>query len=747
MTEISNNITVGQIFYGSVSGYQDYEILAASSPVGPDELDLVEEFSNVGGKVKVRPDAPPPIICFYPLNSDKSRWAYAKTFFLGMNRRGNDYLCHVLTFDRAVLDATRWDIFLFDPAFRETKPEKNAPIEPLCFSPEFLENKSRRHLGSTAEGDFPPRAIAGVFRELSRAPDSPLLIEVDEMTEGEALCRSVFSFLPPEDRQACSFCSSYSYTRHLPFDIAAFTPPDGSLIQRYQEGAPMPMSLNDLAVPPETPDVFNTWVETESSTPVPPLRKLSVLARPEEGEYLARYHAAASPGGLNFKETPSMTRWLYSVCMDRGNTNYSMVKAFRRHSIAAHLISMVGESLHHPEGLSHIHRTCSRFHGLAETSGWFSGLLTYLSDHIINRNHMTTPALSAGIALALFPPPSLKEEVPPEFSDTFLQGSGVTARWLPLLIRNAHETVSRDLLVHWFRGWREHDGEEMTADLSGWMRATHQAWGEKTASPLFRTILSALSGCAPEKPSRERTDWFVKILRATESFYPNTVPPEEMSGLLFQEGVFHSVGIRFLRKVSCSLVEHSAPLVSKALEATTSHQPEIVELFLDICLARFLDQRRKEPDWDYSRSSNFLAQAATIAASVASSPQLMEANATRDRLTWLMWTISRHEATRPPDAPLPVALGKMIGKTMSCLLLAPPKHHSDIALWAAYSLLKKNGGYHFFPTSRLYMKFRSRVVTDAGRKKQRYPESYRCTLIRLTFFDRIHIRNNETRTP
>jgi hypothetical protein len=230
--------------YGSETGLGDYRILATSPRFRERLRARVEYYSNLEWSAVA--GAFVPTFSFYSLGD--RLWAFARTVYLGPTVRGSEYLVHTLVLDGPSLAQIEYRPFALAAEFSSQKPAR--PLPSLTFNGSVV-NFSKK---------LPNPVIAASLRALSRGP---LYLRADP-GDAEQICRDIHESLPPTDRMRATFCTRYSYGRHLDYQLSAFVAADEERLRAQTSNATI------VAHPPPsaaTPDLFDRWMREVCSEP------------------------------------------------------------------------------------------------------------------------------------------------------------------------------------------------------------------------------------------------------------------------------------------------------------------------------------------------------------------------------------------------------------------------------------------------------------------------------------------------
>ncbi len=223
---MSRELVLDQAFYGSFSGRDNFGILSASQGISAGEGRRIVERSGLSGRLQVEnPPPPAPIYAFYPV---EERFAFARTIFLGMKDRGNDYLVHVLIFPEVLLDAIRADIFLLKDFFSAKKPSPDETPARIVLPAGEASGFAEKPLLSGAAGGLAPGLLERLLSGLEAAGERTLIAQVRDLALGADLCQALFSALPPDDRKQLFFSSGCSFQVALPYRLLFVEEPDAA---------------------------------------------------------------------------------------------------------------------------------------------------------------------------------------------------------------------------------------------------------------------------------------------------------------------------------------------------------------------------------------------------------------------------------------------------------------------------------------------------------------------------------------
>ncbi|MDP9121787.1 MAG: hypothetical protein M3O15_10565, partial [Acidobacteriota bacterium] len=440
---------IDHAFYGSWSGHGIFEILACSKGITKDDKDVILQYSNLGGTVQTAA-SPSPIYCFYELDRTRLRWAFSRTVFLGAGGRGNDYLAHVLLLGPEVVAALRGDVFLLEGLFASDKPyPPTAAFLPQLELDPTLKAAARARCGSAREAGFPTDRLASILGVLAR---QPLALPAEDGRRGTALCRSVLSVLPPDDRARLSFCSTFAVPRGVSFRLVAYNEGDIALVSRYLARFDPQAAVHAAASTGRTP--FHRWMELVERG-IDPLQGISLLERPDECTGLAACLLdwlawSGAESGPSPRERARRQGWpLLEVVNDSRNRDLEQVGLVRIDALLESIEEQVRAAL---AGRSiTLSDIC---HAARERDPDSTVADPLLAAAALHAHRGDRAALTTAVTVALLVPaePRLDRIYRPE-GGGILNGPEHAARWIAEL-HESNPAVCRELLTAWFSHWR-----------------------------------------------------------------------------------------------------------------------------------------------------------------------------------------------------------------------------------------------------------------------------------------------------
>jgi hypothetical protein len=576
---------IEQAFYGSWSGYEHFEILARSAGLTRQDADRISHYSDLGGSAQTDED-PHPIYCSYEL--DGGTWAFSRTTFLGMAKRGNDYLVHILILDPPAMEAVRGDLFLLEDRFESLKPTKGQPIPAIEIGPAAMA-AAHAPCGSGRDEGFSTPLLAGILGALAAAT---LALPAEDGRRGAALCRSVLSVLPPNDRAQLSFCSTFAHPRGIRFRLVAYRPVDGGLIARYLAGfdpAAAVHAAGSAAAPP-----FRRWMEMVERG-IDPLFGLSLLARPEECvgvaarflEWLDWQGQARGPSPQTLAQREGLP--LLAVVNDPRNRELSQVGLVQidatlrdHHEQVSAILRGSGETI---EGACRSLR--DRDPGGAVTER----LLAAAERAAADRQLEAVIAVMA-IAILVARPPRLERIYGPAGGALF-DGPDQTADWI-LELHDRSPSICLDLLTAWLGRWAEENGQQCLAASGQILRQLGRKAvpGVQGAALL---MLAALETATPASDSERRTAWLLALLREVRPRAGELFPLAFAARLATNTGLLPRLAAAEIRDLAEPLAATFPQQIGEQLDWESLASPALAR-FLEVC-SRGLEGPPGPPGW------------------------------------------------------------------------------------------------------------------------------------------------------
>ncbi len=514
----SSDFRLDQAIYGSRSGDRDYRLLAASPGVCRAERDLLEQHANLGGTALTAATVEP-IYAAFPLDASRGRHAFLRATVLGRGARGNEYLAHALILSRVLFETLRGDLFLLADAgwFSDAKPEGDdlpAPeVEPARF-----EVASRRPCGVDRPAGIELDALAPF---LSALLAGPLAVPVADGALAVAVCRSVLSTVPPEDRAALSFTSRFCQPRALPYRFAAFVPDDRALAERFLRGAVRPLGADiqgDAASEP-----IREWLAA-AAVGIEPVSGLSLLADPAGAIARVRFLQALPEDG-----EPGPSPGLVEETLRRADARDVEIARHPANAALPRLGGLVVGLLAH--GLEQSARAAL---DAGDPAGLFAesekSIATVdpgdLVAELAGQGGLAARTARIAVALAARDADLLRAV------GTFARGDGPT--WIERLLVSA-PGFALPFLTSYFSALREADGPAALPSILGSLASF-------PVDVALQPALAAVERAAPSGPAGERRAWFLAYLHLLRKDLGTRVPSALAARIAGQEGLLDSMG-------------------------------------------------------------------------------------------------------------------------------------------------------------------------------------------------------------
>jgi hypothetical protein len=491
---------IGQAFYGSFSGYHDYRILAASPAVESgftrEEREIISLRSNLGGSAQTAPSFAP-FFTFYELGRQR-RWAFSRTVWLGRGSRGNDYLAHVLALDSEVMEALRGDPFLLLGCglFREEKPRGEETLKPLSAPLREIEAKADLPCGAGLDPRIEGMLAAGFLRAVARGT---LAVPLDDGEAAAALCRSIVSLLPPDDRENLSFCSRFSLPRRTPFRLAVYAAEDAPLVERY-------LDATSPAAAPGSGDSFSEWVAACQTREIEPFYGIS-LVKGSAAEMLKIVQKL--PRGESL--TPAEEERLEPIVLDRRNRWLPSVQRLILPLAWKAVRSRVDKVLSAGSHLASLEEACRQTWSY-DSDGRFLETKIAAAASQRGSGEFDLVEVTAVLAMAvLIPDKAMPERIlaTATAESPALFRSSQLASWT-LAMSGMNREACKGLLTSWFVAWFRSNGPEVLQPvLAELQRLKDQGQNAPVAA---MTAFSALWDVKPED-ERMRTEWRTGLLQ------------------------------------------------------------------------------------------------------------------------------------------------------------------------------------------------------------------------------------------
>ena len=517
----SSVLEIGQAFYGSFSGYRDYDILAASpaaeSGFRRDEREIVSLRSNLGGSAQTAASFAP-IYTFYELPQRKEAnrqhlWVFSRTVWLGRGPRGNDYLAHVLALDKKVMDQLRGDPFLLleceqttkdlmekkGPVFSTEKPLNDERLQPIYVPLWQVEQLAFRPCGADLDPRLETRIAAGFLHAVVHGS---LAVSLDDGEAATSLCRSIVSLLPPEDRETLSFCSRFSLPRRTSFRLAVYAGEDRSLAERYLAGF-------DPAADARAGDASLWWIDACREQKIEPFYKLSLFDKGGIEGAIGKVQALAGEIDL------SGVGPLQDIVSDPRNERFSprqqvlLIMTWKE-------IRDEAEAVLRSRPIDALEAACQKLWSYDRGGSFLVSKVREAADQH-GSGGFEMEETTAILALAVLVPGRERPALvlaPERGSALFWEGQA--ARWM-IEVADRNPEACRRLLIAWFTGWRQSDGKLAIYQVCAELKQLPREDGR--ASDTAETVFDALWEVAP-KEEQERIDWRIELLRKSRDLEP-----------------------------------------------------------------------------------------------------------------------------------------------------------------------------------------------------------------------------------
>ncbi len=722
---------IEQAFYGSFSGTHDFRILAASDGLSRDEREAILHHSNLGGSA-LTADSPEPIYTFYELAGRRGRrWAFSRTVFLGRERRGNNYLVHVLAFGEDTMDRLRGDLFLLEDLglLSRDKPREEATL-PVLFLPAAEANlRSRRRLGEAAPG-FPPERLVGALRGLSAGP---VALQVPDGAAGKALCRAVLAVLPPADRERLSFCTRFTLQRGAAFHLAAFVAEDAALTERYLPR--FDLGRAELA-PAPAEDPFTDWMK-EVGKGVEPLYGFSLLERPEQAaptiDALRRWSdwIADRIGTSPAEDAQRRGLPVVAIAGDERNRRLDVVGRLLVDAALEEVKQRVEAALAGGEKpLASIAEACAV---VRERDPEGKAVERMLLDEDRRRSRpgaKTRPLedITAAVAAALLggERARLDRIYDPKGGRALLRGREEAAVWL-LTLHRASPLACLELVTAWIIHWRLAQGLGMQDEFAVILAALPQNWTGPDVAATVRTGIASLEAAAPPAgPDGERAAWFLALLAGVRSRLKSLFPGTIAARLALDEDLFPRLPPGDLEELAPLCASTFPGRLAESLGRSPAAGP-VLAVLLVACRDGFLGRKVGGREWDVYREPAYWDLAARIAAQAASAPKLLE------NLTWLLWAASRliSKAHRGGSE----QANRLLTEALGLVIAANPRGIMDIAVRVVYRLILCGWDLRFPIDGGGLLRFRIQAGRDAM-ERSLHPGLCHGTLMRIASLDK-----------
>lgn len=456
---MNDTLSIRQVYYGSTTGRSNYQILCASAGVSDEAMRLVDQHANLGGSALAGKN-PQPIYACYRVGDGVM--AFAMTGFPSeeMGPRGNDYLVHVLILDEAVLSLLRGQIFLLAHLFNtQTKPEKKEDLPPIVISRREYDEKSAKPGSTWLKPGFSDEFLAFLLTRLTMGSVAALSRKPEQ---NMALCQSLFALLTPDDRMRFSFCTHFSYNRHLNYKFTLFPEVDRELAERYQArgGAAIIEKMSWPENSDMSKDRMLRWIERVRGG-MEPLFGLSLLGGVRDALELDQALTAMNKwidrdkgeSPLN-RLDPEVRDLLLKIGRDRFNRHaprvapifeFCILESYRDR-VARHLASG-------SDGLPSIRKDALNIRRVIEADAVKAAVL---GKTLLRSGGVTPSNVAAIMALVLYLPqePVLKHIYHPSIDLTLFRGPDEACQ--PLMeLMTANRPTATSLVAAWISLWRE----------------------------------------------------------------------------------------------------------------------------------------------------------------------------------------------------------------------------------------------------------------------------------------------------
>ncbi|MES1245881.1 MAG: hypothetical protein ABUT39_30015 [Acidobacteriota bacterium] len=733
MSDAASTTEIEQAFYGSFSGHHDFRILASSAGLSREERETILHHSNLGGSALTAEDSSP-LYAFYELDRRRRRWAFSRTVFLGLQRRGNDYLAHVLVLGQEALDLLRGDPFLLEELglLAKEKPRDESVLPALLLKAGETEGLSQRRLGEGVK-DLPPAAL---LRGLSLGP---VALQVRDGGAGAALCRAAIASLLPDDRKRLSFCSRFTLPRSTSFLLAAYVAEDAPLAERYLAGF-HPGSA-ELA-PAGNRDPFEAWMK-ELGSGVDPLFGISMLERPDETlrilevlkNWLAWVDDRVGPSPAETAGKRGLP--VLAVADDARNQRLSRIGRLRVDAAIERVNQQVEAALQGAEKPFAALALAGAVVQQWDPQGKAVDRILLEEERRRGRSGAERRPLedvTAAFVLALLSSEKARLDriYDPSGGRGLLRGREEAAGWV-FGLYSASPLACLELVTAWFTHWRLAQGRRMLAEAALILAAMPRNWNGPKVGEAVRTGIAALEGAAPPPdPDGERSDWFLGLLAEVRPRLKTLFPGTLAARLALQEGLLERLSPQDRDELIPLLATTFPQWVAERLQGDSVAEP-VLSCLLRVCRDGLLGRQIGGRRWDVYREPaqwDLVAQTALQAAEMASSRR---SRLMFEDLAWLLWAASRLiSKVRKGGSP---EANRLLVEALSRLVAACPEGIMDVTLRAAYRLVLCGWDLSFLANRRERLRFRRQARVDAVRRRSPHPGFCHGTLMRIAALD------------
>jgi len=565
---MNDTLAIRQVYYGSNTGRSNYQILCASPGVSDETLRMVDQHANLGGSALAGAQ-PDPIHAFYKLG--QGQMAYAVTGFPSaeMGPRGNDYLVHALILNEEVLSLLKGQIFLLSHFFQtQKKPEKNQLLNPILISRSEYEAKALSPGNTWLKPGFSDEFLAFLLTRLSMGPVAALSKKPEQ---NMALCRSLFALLTPDDRMNFSFCTHFSYNRHLNYKFVLFPEQDRDLAERYQSrGSAIIEKLSWPENSEMNKDRMLRWIERVRDD-MEPLFGFSLLSGVRDALELDQALTAVNgwmgkDGGespLN-RLDPKVRELLLKIGRDRYNRNTPRVAPIFELCILESFRDRVERHLSSQDNcLAAIRKDALNIARVIEADA----LWVATKGRVLVRSGGVTPSTTASMmALGLYLPkdPELKHIYHPSIKETLFHGPAEAAELL-MALALANGQVTEGLLATWLALWFE---KVPGGDFESWSRIIQAVGGRfpKRKDFFWELFLSSCQLAVKDRDQETRHQFLGSLIHNLWPRIPKVFTKDNVIQLTVDGDLLRGLSHKIVKEIMAPLLKRHLEYLSHSLK-------------------------------------------------------------------------------------------------------------------------------------------------------------------------------------